>query len=112
MKIRPALTGRQPLYNVAVTCTALGARTHFRGLPGLGMLPSGYPSVESVLPGTREGLDLHEASRPAQGLFHTLWNCVGASKMWTYIITQWTRTEVSSAQIVLYKQAALSQSLI
>ena len=30
--------------------------------PGLGMLQSSYPSVESVLPGTREKLDMQEAS--------------------------------------------------
>ena len=30
--------------------------------------------------------------------------------MWAYIITQWTRTEISPAQMVLYKQAALSRS--
>ena len=77
------------------------------------MLQSSYPSVESVLPETREGLDMQEASglrRTTQGLLHILWDCVGASKMWTYIITQWIRTEVSPAQMVLYKQAALSQS--
>ena len=30
--------------------------------------------------------------------------------MLTYIITQWTRVEVSPTQMVLYKQAALSRS--
>ena len=47
-----------PLSNVAVTGTALGTRTHTHGIPGLGMLQSSYPSVESVLSGTREGLDM------------------------------------------------------
>ena len=45
-----------------------------------------------------------------EGLLHILWDCVGTSKMWAYIITQWTRTEISPAQMVLYKQAALSRS--
>ena len=35
---------------------------HAHGIPGLGILQSRYASVESVLPGTREGLDMQEAS--------------------------------------------------
>ena len=54
------LPGRQPLPNVAVTGTALGTRTHARGIPGLVMLQSSYPSVESVLHGTRERFDMQE----------------------------------------------------
>ena len=72
-----------------------------------------YPSVESVLPQTREGLDMQEASglrRQHEGLLHILWDCVDASKMWAYIILQWTRAEVSSAQMVLHKQTALLRS--
>ena len=74
-KLRPALTavitrlqyrngsqGRQPLFDVAGTGIALETRTHAHRIPGLGMLQSSYPSVESVLPGTREGLDMQEAS--------------------------------------------------
>ena len=45
-----------------------------------------------------------------EGLLHILWDCVSASKMWAYIITQWTPTEISPTQMVLYKQAALSRS--
>ena len=54
--------GQQPLRDVAVTGTALGTRTHARGIPGMSMLQSSYPSVESVLPEMREGLDVQEAS--------------------------------------------------
>ena len=88
------------------------------------MLQSSYPSVESVLSGTREGFDMQEAFGLLiclkcrilrEGfilyLLHILWDCVGVSKMWAYIITQWTRTEISSAQMVLYKQAALLRSV-
>ena len=56
------LSGRQPLFDVAATDTALGTRTHSYGTLGLSMLQSSYPSVESVLPATREGLDMQEAS--------------------------------------------------
>ena len=45
-----------------------------------------------------------------EGLLHILWDCVDASKMWAYIILQWTRAEVSSAQMVLHKQTALLRS--
>ena len=45
-----------------------------------------------------------------EGLLYILYDCVGASKTWAYIITQWTRTEISPAQMVLYKLAALSRS--
>ena len=56
------LPGRQPLPEIAVTDTALGTRTHAYEIPGLGMLQNSYPSVESALPGTREGLDMQETS--------------------------------------------------
>ena len=82
--------------------------------PGLGMLQSSYPSVESVLPGTCERDSICKrhlvCAGQHEGLLHILWNCVDSSKMWTYIITQWARTEVLPAQMVLYKQAALSRS--
>ena len=54
------LPGRQPLPDVAVTGTALRTRTHAHGIPGLVMLQSSYPSVEPVLPETRERLDMQE----------------------------------------------------
>ena len=56
------LLRRQSLSDVAVTGTALGTWTHAHGIPGLDMLQSSYPSVKSVLPGMREGLDNQEAS--------------------------------------------------
>ena len=123
-KLHPALTavitrsqyrdashpGRQPLFNVAVTGTALGTWTHAHGIPGLGMLQSSYPSVESVRERDSTCKRHLACAGQHEGLLHILWDCVGASKMWAYIITQWTRTEVSPAQMVLYKQAALSRS--
>ena len=77
------------------------------------MLPSGNPSVKSVLSGTRKRLDMQETSRlhrAARRLLHILWDCAGATKAWAYIITQWTRSPVSPAQMILYKQAALSRT--
>ena len=56
------LPRRQLLSDVAVTGTALRTRTHAHGIPGLGMLQGSYLAAESVLPGTREGLDMQEAS--------------------------------------------------
>ena len=56
------LPRQQSLPDVAVTGKALGTWTHSHGIPGLGMLQSSYPSVESVLPGTREGLDMQKVS--------------------------------------------------
>ena len=56
------LPGRQSLSDVVVAGSTLKTRTHSHGIPGLGMLQSSYPSVESVLPMTREKLDMQEAS--------------------------------------------------
>ena len=63
--------------------------------------------------GSRDARKTHEkltCAEQNENLLHIFWNCVGASKIWAYIILQWTEAEISSAQMVLYKQAAMSQS--
>ena len=80
---------------------------------GLGMLQRSYPSVEFVLPGRERDSTCKRHLACAghhEGLLHILWDCLGVSKMWAYSKPQWTRTEISPAQMVLYKQAALSRS--